>query len=68
MEVRTVGVWRTTFTKVSTQEKVIYSNSELSHKSIINHKTQFDWNDAVELNVGSLDAEKIKNLKQVIER
>lgn len=67
MEVRTIGIWKTTLSKVSTQEEVIYSNSELFNKSIINHKTNFDWNDYVELDVSSLDKKTIKILKNEIE-
>ncbi|XP_056683169.1 uncharacterized protein [Spinacia oleracea] len=68
MEVRTVGVWRTTFSKIGSQEEVIYSNSELATTSIVNHKTDFDWNESVEVDVGSLSNGKIKNLKEEIEK
>ncbi|KNA07277.1 hypothetical protein SOVF_173410 isoform A [Spinacia oleracea] len=68
MEVRTVGVWRTTFSKIGSQEEVIYSNSELATTSIVNHKTDFDWNESVEVDVGSLRNGKIKNLKEEIEK
>ncbi|CAO2837271.1 unnamed protein product [Amaranthus hypochondriacus] len=68
MEVKAVGVWRTLFDKVATQEEVIYTNSELSTKSIINHRTEFDWNDNLELDLGSLDKEKITHVKQELER
>ncbi|KMT01123.1 hypothetical protein BVRB_9g223750 [Beta vulgaris subsp. vulgaris] len=68
MEVRTIGIWKTTFTKVGTQEKVIYPNSELSKKNIINHKSDFDWNDYIEFDVDSMKDEKLKILKQEIEK
>ncbi|XP_048499775.1 uncharacterized protein LOC104889969 isoform X2 [Beta vulgaris subsp. vulgaris] len=67
MEVRTIGVWITTFSKVGTREEVIYPNSDLSTKQIINHKTDFDWIDHVQLDVSSLEKEKIRDLKQEIE-
>ncbi|XP_057515084.1 mechanosensitive ion channel protein 10-like isoform X2 [Amaranthus tricolor] len=68
MEVKAVGVWRTLFDKVATQEEVIYTNSELITKSIINHRTEFDWNDNLELDLGSLDKEKINHVKQQLEK
>ncbi|XP_021862752.1 uncharacterized protein [Spinacia oleracea] len=68
MEVRTIGVWKTTFTKVGTQEEVIFTNSQLTSKDIINHKTEFDWNDCVELDVASLNKKQIMRLKEKIEK
>ncbi|XP_021840051.2 mechanosensitive ion channel protein 10 [Spinacia oleracea] len=68
IEVKTIGVWKTTFLKVGLQEEVMYPNSELSSKNIINYKTDFDWNDYVELDVASLGERKIKILKQEIEK
>lgn len=67
MEVKTVGIWKTTFSKISVQEEVIYSNSELSNKNCINYKTDFNWNDNVEFEATSLDKEKIQNIIQEIE-
>lgn len=46
----------------------MYPNSEQSSKNIINYKTDFDWNDYVELDVASLGERKIKILKQEIEK
>ncbi|KNA16757.1 hypothetical protein SOVF_086220 [Spinacia oleracea] len=68
MEVRTIGVWKTTFTKVGTQEEVIFTNTQLANKDIINHKTEFDWNDCVELDVASLNKKQIMTLKEKIEK
>ncbi|KAL2936811.1 Mechanosensitive ion channel protein 9, partial [Bienertia sinuspersici] len=68
MEVKTIGVWKTTFAKVGTQEEIMYPNSELSNKNIINYKTDFDWNDNVELDIASLDEEKITIIKQEVEQ
>ena len=49
MEVRSIGIWTTTFTNVDkfgmAQELMVYSNSELTNTTIINHKTRFDWSD-----------------------
>ncbi|KAL9223965.1 hypothetical protein vseg_000045 [Gypsophila vaccaria] len=44
--VKAVGVWKTIFSKVDsvgTREEVIYPNSELAKEIVINHKTEFDW-------------------------
>ncbi|XP_021769955.1 mechanosensitive ion channel protein 4-like isoform X2 [Chenopodium quinoa] len=68
VEVKTIGVWKSTFSKVGMQEEVLYPNSELCNKNIINYKTEFDWNDYLELDTVSLDEEKIKILKQEIEK
>ncbi|XP_021774199.1 uncharacterized protein LOC110738138 [Chenopodium quinoa] len=68
VEVKTIGVWKSTFSKVGMQEQVLYPNSELCNKNIINYKTEFDWNDYLELDTVSLDEEKIKILKQEIEK
>ena len=68
MEVRTIGLWKTIFLKVETQEEVIYPNSELFNKLIINHKTDFDWSEHKELEFGILDAEKLKTLRLKIEK
>ncbi|CAO2837272.1 unnamed protein product [Amaranthus hypochondriacus] len=67
MEVRTIGLWKTIFLKVETQEEVIYPNSELFNKLIINLKTDFDWSEHKELEFGILDAEKLKTLRLRIE-
>ncbi|XP_056693006.1 mechanosensitive ion channel protein 5-like [Spinacia oleracea] len=68
MEVRTIGVWKTTFSIIGTREEAIYPISELSTKNIINYKTDFDWNDYVELDVGSLAEESINILKEEIRK
>ncbi|XP_021862786.1 mechanosensitive ion channel protein 9-like isoform X3 [Spinacia oleracea] len=68
MEVKTIGIWKTTFTKVSTQEEVIYSNPQLAQKSSINYKTDFNWNDCLEFDADSLEKETIRNLKKEIEQ
>ncbi|KAL2940859.1 Mechanosensitive ion channel protein 10, partial [Bienertia sinuspersici] len=67
LEVVTIGVWKTTFSKVETREEVIYPNSELASKTIINHKTEFDWNDNVDIYVDSTDNNMISTLKENIE-
>ncbi|KAL2940866.1 Mechanosensitive ion channel protein 9 [Bienertia sinuspersici] len=67
LEVVTIGVWKTTFSKVETREEVIYPNSDLANKTIINHKTEFDWNDYLDIYVGSTDNDEINTLKQKIE-
>ncbi|XP_074316686.1 uncharacterized protein LOC141652962 isoform X2 [Silene latifolia] len=70
MEVKSVGVWKTMFShieKIGTREEVIYPNSELAMKTIINHKTEFYWNDSVEFDVEHLDKQRIKELKTQIE-
>lgn len=56
MEVTAISIWTTTFTKVDktgTTEVVIYPNSELANKVIINHKTKFDWSDCLQFCLGS---------------
>ncbi|XP_074264664.1 uncharacterized protein LOC141587129 [Silene latifolia] len=70
LEVKKIGVWCTTFSKVrtvSTQQEIIYPNSELATKNVINHKTGFDWTDYIELSPSSTDEEATKNLKHQIE-
>ncbi|KAH9626939.1 hypothetical protein KSS87_003890 [Heliosperma pusillum] len=70
MEVNSVGVWKTMFSnieKIGTREEVIYPNSELAKKTIINHKTEFDWNDSIEFDVEHLDKQRIEKLKTEIE-
>ncbi|KAL2940916.1 Mechanosensitive ion channel protein 9 [Bienertia sinuspersici] len=64
LEVVTIGVWKTTFSKVDTREEVIYPNSDLASKTIINHKTEFDWNDNVDVYV--TDNKMIDTLEQTI--
>ncbi|KAK9697979.1 hypothetical protein RND81_08G074300 [Saponaria officinalis] len=44
--VKAIGVWKTIFSKVDsvgTREEVIYPNAELAKEIVINHKTEFDW-------------------------
>ncbi|XP_074263277.1 uncharacterized protein LOC141586063 isoform X2 [Silene latifolia] len=70
LEVKRIGVWCTTFSKVrtvSTQQEIIYPNSGLATKNVINHKTDFDWTDYMELSLSSTDEEATKNLKHQIE-
>ncbi|KAK9735985.1 hypothetical protein RND81_04G243200 [Saponaria officinalis] len=69
-EVKRIGVWCTTFSKVRTvgkQQEVIYPNSALATKNVINHKTEFDWNDQISFSLKSVDKGKTENLKQQIE-
>ncbi|XP_021772052.1 mechanosensitive ion channel protein 9-like isoform X2 [Chenopodium quinoa] len=66
MEVRTIGFWKATFTIVGTQEEVMFTNSQLSNKDIVNHRSNFDWNDCIELDTTSLTKQKITKLKQKI--
>ncbi|KAL2940913.1 Mechanosensitive ion channel protein 9 [Bienertia sinuspersici] len=66
LEVITIGVWKTTFSKVDTQDEVIYPNSDLVNKTIINHKTEFDWNDNVDIYVESKDNKTINRIKRKI--
>ncbi|KAK9735989.1 hypothetical protein RND81_04G243300 [Saponaria officinalis] len=70
LEVKRIGVWSTTFSKVRTvgkQQEVIYPNSALATKNVINHKTEFDWNDEISFSLKSLAKEKTEELKQQIE-
>ncbi|KAL2940865.1 Mechanosensitive ion channel protein 9 [Bienertia sinuspersici] len=66
LEVITIGVWKTTFSKVDTQDEVIYPNLDLVNKVIINHKTEFDWNDNVDIYLDSMDNKTINRVKQKI--
>ncbi|XP_074304755.1 uncharacterized protein LOC141639553 [Silene latifolia] len=70
MEVKSIGVWKTTFSvvdKIGAHEDVIYPNIELMLKMIINHKTDFDWNDSIEFSAEHLDKQQINKLTQHIE-
>ncbi|KAL9233651.1 hypothetical protein vseg_008618 [Gypsophila vaccaria] len=70
LEVKTIGVWSTTFSKVRTtgkQQEVIYPNSILATKNVINYKTEFDWNDKLEFTLSFPDEQTSKNLKGKIE-
>ncbi|KAL9233652.1 hypothetical protein vseg_008619 [Gypsophila vaccaria] len=69
-EVKRIGVWSTTFSKVRTtgkQQEVIYPNSALATKNVINHKTEFDWNDQISFNLKSLDKKTTTELRHQIE-
>ena len=69
MEVKTIGVWKTTFLKIGTQEEeVISPNSVLSTKTIINYKTNFDWSDTIELEVTCPEGVDTKILKRDVEK
>ncbi|KAH9622439.1 hypothetical protein KSS87_007772 [Heliosperma pusillum] len=51
LEVVRISVWCTTFSNVRTigeQQQVIYPNSVLALKNVVNHKTNFNWHDQVE--------------------
>ncbi|KAH9604093.1 hypothetical protein KSS87_010433 [Heliosperma pusillum] len=70
LEVKRIGVWCTIFSKVravSKQQEIIYPNSGLATKNVINHKTIFDWTDYIELSPSSTQEEATKNLKHQIE-
>ncbi|KAH9626938.1 hypothetical protein KSS87_003889 [Heliosperma pusillum] len=70
MEVKSIGVWKTTFSvvdKIGAHEDVIYPNIELMLKMVINLKTEFDWNDSIEFSAEHLDKQQIKKLVQHIE-
>ncbi|KAH9619187.1 hypothetical protein KSS87_014764 [Heliosperma pusillum] len=75
--VKAIGVWKTIFSKVDgvgTREEVIYPNSELAKEVVINHKTEFDWDnwdDYKEFHLGSWHgsniADEASQLKKTIE-
>ncbi|KAH9626937.1 hypothetical protein KSS87_003888 [Heliosperma pusillum] len=70
MEVKSIGVWKTAFSivdKVTAPEDVIYPNTKLMQKTIINHKSEFDWNDSIEFSAEHLDELQIKKLVEQIE-
>ncbi|XP_074292525.1 mechanosensitive ion channel protein 10-like [Silene latifolia] len=51
LEVVRISVWCTTFSNVRTideKHQVIYPNSVLSQKNVINYKTNFNWTDCIE--------------------
>ncbi|KAH9622442.1 hypothetical protein KSS87_007775 [Heliosperma pusillum] len=69
LEVRRIGIWCTTFSKVRTigkQQQIIYPNSVLALKNVVNHKTDFDWNDHIEF-LSSPDKKITEPLKRKIE-
>ncbi|KAL2924167.1 Mechanosensitive ion channel protein 10 [Bienertia sinuspersici] len=70
MEVKSIGVWTTTFTKVdkfgTTLELVIYSNAELTKKTITNYKTKFDWSDQETFNLSPVKMEDLENQNELI--
>ncbi|KAL2940912.1 Mechanosensitive ion channel protein 10 [Bienertia sinuspersici] len=70
MEVQSIGVWTTTFTKVdkfgTTLELVIYSNAELTKKTITNYKTKFDWSDQETFNLSPVKMEDLENQNELI--
>ncbi|XP_074292543.1 mechanosensitive ion channel protein 10-like [Silene latifolia] len=69
LEVKRIGVWNTIFSNVRTvgeQQQIIYPNSVLALKNIINHKTSFDWNDYIEF-ITSPDNKITEPLKHKIE-
>ena len=50
MEVKSINVWKTTFSKTDeagNQVEVIYPNSELANKKVINYKTKLNVRRAV---------------------
>ncbi|XP_074281128.1 uncharacterized protein LOC141606047 [Silene latifolia] len=75
--VKAIGVWKTIFSKVDgvgTREEVIYPNSELAKQVVINHKTEFDWDNwdsYQEFHLGSWHGSNIEDeasqLKKTIE-
>ncbi|XP_074292522.1 mechanosensitive ion channel protein 10-like [Silene latifolia] len=70
LEVKRIGVWSTTFSKVRTlgkQHQVIYPNSVLAEKNVINHETIFDWDDNIEF-LCLPEANITEPLKKIIER
>ncbi|XP_074292523.1 mechanosensitive ion channel protein 10-like isoform X1 [Silene latifolia] len=69
LEVKRIGIWSTIFANVRTvgeQQQIIYPNSVLALKNIINHKTSFDWNDYIEF-ITSPDEKITEPLKRKIE-
>ncbi|KAH9622438.1 hypothetical protein KSS87_007771 [Heliosperma pusillum] len=69
LEVSRIGVWSTIFANVRTvgeQQQIIYPNSVLALKNIINHKSHFDWNDYIEF-ITSPDNKITEPLKHKIE-
>ncbi|XP_074316864.1 mechanosensitive ion channel protein 9-like isoform X2 [Silene latifolia] len=70
MEVKSIGVWKTAFSivdKAAAHEDVIYPNTKLMQKTVINHKTEFDWNDSIEFSAEHLDELQIAKLLEQIE-
>ncbi|XP_074294149.1 mechanosensitive ion channel protein 10-like [Silene latifolia] len=52
LEVKRIGVWSTIFSNIRAiceQEQIIYPNSVLSLKNLINYKTSFNWRDCIEI-------------------
>ncbi|KAL2924494.1 Mechanosensitive ion channel protein 10, partial [Bienertia sinuspersici] len=71
MEVTEIGIWTTTFIKLDKfgrQEVVKYPNTGLRNKVIVNHKTNFDWSDCVEFNIGHMKAKNLKDQEDAIHK
>ncbi|XP_074292545.1 mechanosensitive ion channel protein 10-like isoform X2 [Silene latifolia] len=69
VEVVRISVWCTTFSNVRTigeQQQVIYPNSVLSQKNVINYKTNFNWTDRIDF-LCSKDKKITIPLKQKIQ-
>ncbi|KAH9622441.1 hypothetical protein KSS87_007774 [Heliosperma pusillum] len=69
LEVVRISVWCTTFSNVRTigeQQQVIYPNSVLALKNVVNYKTNFNWTDRIEF-LCSPDKKITVPLKQKIQ-
>ncbi|XP_074292553.1 mechanosensitive ion channel protein 10-like [Silene latifolia] len=69
LEVVRISVWCTTFSNIRTigeQQQVIYPNSVLALKNVVNHKSNFNWNDQVEF-LSTPDKRITEPLRQKIE-
>ncbi|XP_074293870.1 mechanosensitive ion channel protein 10-like [Silene latifolia] len=70
LEVKRIDVWSTTFSNVRSigkQQEIIYPNVDIAAKNLINHKTEFDWNDYLEFSLNSSDKKTTKIVKEEIE-
>ncbi|KAH9622440.1 hypothetical protein KSS87_007773 [Heliosperma pusillum] len=70
LEVKRIDAWSTTFSNVRSigkQQEIIYPNVDIAVKNLINHKTEFDWNDYLEFSLNSSDKKATKIVKEEIE-
>jgi len=64
MEVKSIGVWKTTFSKIGeagNQVEVIYPNSELANKKVINYKTKLNLHGALKRSAIETSAQSMGN-------
>ncbi|KAJ8451924.1 hypothetical protein Cgig2_007407 [Carnegiea gigantea] len=69
MEVKQIGIWRTTFSKVGTEEEVLYPNSVLASQAIVNLDGNLLLHDFVEFSLHyDTKGIAIKSLEDSIKR